>query len=286
MYGISLQGMSQRKALQTFKKLKQGLVTLKLKSRFNELNGTADSEELNVTLDKTPDAGLGLELIVLIDAIGGYHDDGPHLLTFGRGPSSPLDLWCKHLNEGETNTHGEYLTTLKQKKTELARIASGNIETNLQKARDRYNANKTESNIARGDKVMLRRNKTEDSLAPRFAGPFEVLQRNGPNVKLRLTRRDKWMHLDHVKEYLGSSPSLVPITPSVNEPATPDAGTHETGQHGTHSGSSEWEDSTQEDGEVATNDSSTAGPDRRYPERERRPPLHPSRITYHGKKVR
>ena len=70
---MSLQGMSQRKALQTFKKLKQGLVTMKIKSRVNELK-SADYDSLNVILDKTADAGLGLELIVLIDAIGGYND--------------------------------------------------------------------------------------------------------------------------------------------------------------------------------------------------------------------
>ena len=71
---MSLEGMSQRKALQTFKKLKQGLVTIKLKTRFLEGENSATFELRNVILNKTADAGLGLELIVLIDAQGGYLD--------------------------------------------------------------------------------------------------------------------------------------------------------------------------------------------------------------------
>ena len=71
---MSLEGMSQRKALQTFKKLKQGLITIKLKSRFLESENKANYEMRNVTLHKTADAGLGLEVILLIDADGGYKD--------------------------------------------------------------------------------------------------------------------------------------------------------------------------------------------------------------------
>ena len=71
---MSLEGMSQRKALQTFKKLKQGLITIKLKSRFFESDISANYELKSVTLNKTADAGLGLELILLIDAEGGYRD--------------------------------------------------------------------------------------------------------------------------------------------------------------------------------------------------------------------
>ncbi|KAI6661895.1 hypothetical protein LOD99_9666 [Oopsacas minuta] len=72
--GMSLEGMSQRKALQTFKKLKQGLVTIKLKSRSLQPELSANFVLQNVILNKTADAGLGLELIVLIDARGGYLD--------------------------------------------------------------------------------------------------------------------------------------------------------------------------------------------------------------------
>ena len=71
---MSLEGMSQRKALQTFKKLKQGLITMKLKSRISQSNNTTWYDQRNVTLYKTADAGLGLELILLIDADGGYKD--------------------------------------------------------------------------------------------------------------------------------------------------------------------------------------------------------------------
>ena len=151
----------------------------------------------------------------------------PHMLAFGREPLSPLDSWCKHLRDGETNTHGEYLATLKPNRAELEEIAEENIKTNLQRERERYNASKTTSDINEGDRVMLRRNKMEYSLSPKFDGPFDVLWRKGPNVKLRLPRRDKWVHLDHVKRYSGSAPSVIKAThgqmltsPEVLTPAT------------------------------------------------------------------
>ena len=42
-----------------------------------------------------------------------------------------------------------------------------------------------------GDLVFLKRQAREDSLVPRFDGPYRVLDRNNSDVKLRLPRRDK-----------------------------------------------------------------------------------------------
>ena len=58
---------------------------------------------------------------------------------------------------------------------------------------------------------MLKRNMLQDSLAPRFDGPYTVIGRKGPNVKLRLATRDKWVHLNHCKEYVGGQPAVVQI---------------------------------------------------------------------------
>ena len=50
----------------------------------------------------------------------------PNLLNFGREPASPLDAWCNHLGEGERNSQGEYLETLRRKRVELRDIAFEN----------------------------------------------------------------------------------------------------------------------------------------------------------------
>ena len=41
----------------------------------------------------------------------------------------------------------------------------------------------------------------KDSLSPRYNGPFLVIERRGPDVKLRLANKDRWVHLNNVKKY-------------------------------------------------------------------------------------
>ena len=121
----------------------------------------------------------------------------PHLLTFGREPHSPLDAWCSNLSEGGRNSHEEYLETLEKKKEELESIARSRIERNLSKARQRYNSGKHE----KGDMVMLKRSLVQDALSPRYDGPFQVIKRRGPDVKVRVAAKDRWVHLNNVKRY-------------------------------------------------------------------------------------
>ena len=133
----------------------------------------------------------------------------PHILTFGREPHSPLDAWCENLSEGERNSHEEYLHTLKKKKGELEKIARDSIERNLSKVRQRYNAGKRETEVDKGDMVMLKSNITKDSLSPRYDGPFLVIERRGPDVKLRLTNKYRWVHLNNVKKYAEPNQSMM-----------------------------------------------------------------------------
>ena len=128
----------------------------------------------------------------------------PHLLHLGREPRSPLDAWCTRIHEGERNNHGEYQEALRRKRSELRSIAQENITKNLGKARARYNQGKRESDIAAGDQVMLKSGQLKDSLSPRYTGPYEVVERRGPDVKVRLKRRDKWVHIDNTKRFRGS----------------------------------------------------------------------------------
>ena len=127
-----------------------------------------------------------------------------HLFHFGREPASSLYLWCSNLGVSERKCQGEYLETLRMKRLELREIAIENSKRNLAEARRRYNANKKESDLGKGDRVMLRRSAIQDSLSPspRFSGPFEVLEIKGPDVKLQLRRMNKWVHLDNVTKYI------------------------------------------------------------------------------------
>ena len=84
----------------------------------------------------------------------------PHLLHLGKEPHSPLDARCTHVLEGERNSQGEYLESLKRKRSELRSIAQENVSKNLEnvsknlgKARSRYNEDKRESNIVVGEQV-------------------------------------------------------------------------------------------------------------------------------------
>ena len=102
------------------------------------------------------------------------------------------------------------MRALERKNEELHKIAEENIERGLAKVRDRRNLWKLEADLRKGDEVMFKRNRVQDSLSPRYDGPFEVLERSGPDVKLKLETKDRWVHLDNVKRYSGSGHATVP----------------------------------------------------------------------------
>lgn len=68
-----------------------------------------------------------------------------------------------------------------------------------------------------GDLAFLKNEEPSSGLEPRFHGPFEVLSVKGVNVKLRIGRQDRWVHLNRVKRYMASPatsyavPGAVPL---------------------------------------------------------------------------
>ena len=71
---------------------------------------------------------------------------------------------------------------------------------------------------------MLRNNARLDSLQPRYYGPYEVMDRTGPDVKIRIHKevrnrsgrrytrhKNKWVHLDRCKEYYRASEIVHPL---------------------------------------------------------------------------
>ena len=133
----------------------------------------------------------------------------PHMLTYGREPPCPIDAWCKVLKGEEVNSHSEHLELLKRKQAEIETIARENADRNLQTARERYNKDRAESQVVAGDFIFLKRQARVDSLTPKFDGPYQILVRREANVKLRLPRRDKWVHLDNCKRYTGDLPQVI-----------------------------------------------------------------------------
>ena len=114
-------------------------------------------------------------------------------------------------------------------------IAQENIARSLERARELRNKGRVELSVAKRDMVMARNNARHDSLDPRFYGPYEVMDRKGPDVKIRIPKgnkwerggevqytryKKKWVHLDRCKQY---SPAPQLGTP----PKNPDYGTPE-----------------------------------------------------------
>ena len=125
-----------------------------------------------------------------------------------------MDAWCHGLEVGKCNSHGHYLDELKRKQAELNAIAEENVAHNLKKAREHCNKGRVSSYIRKGDTIMLRNDSKHDSLDPRYRGPYEVMDREGPNVQLHIQREvkdrngrvsirhgNKWVHLNRCKEY-------------------------------------------------------------------------------------
>ena len=207
----------------------------------------------------------------------------PHSLHLGREPRSPLDAWCTHMQEGERNSHGEYLEALRRKRSELLSIAQENVSKNLGKARARYNEDKRESDIVVGDQVMLKSGQLKDSLSPRYTGPYRVLQRRGPDIKIQLERRDKWVHVDNVKRFRGSQDST-DLRPDETQVDLVPANTDGEEQQQLQSPESSEAELEEQDGyaneqTAHTHVSQTFGD--RYPQRNRRPPKR-LKITFPG----
>ena len=146
---------------------------------------------------------------------------------------------------------------------------------------------------------MLKRSMVQDSLAPRFDGPYTVIRRKGPNVKLRLATRDKWVHLNHCKEYVGEQPAVVQVRRGSGEDNPMDGGHIARGENSHNEqpelGSSHEESTYESDSEYpngvtdlneresSTEDGAETGGTstdlRRYPARTRRRPTHLSDYT-------
>ena len=175
------------------------LLMVDLVTRYVELQPLRD-QEANSILEAFEQGWTRLNKVHMNAIKNETSRPSPHILTYGREPRSPLDAWYDNLGNSETNSHEEYLQA--SKREELCGIAQENIDRNLVRVRDCYNLGKSGTDFNKGDKVMLKRNMVQDSLSAKYEGLFEVLERSGPDVKLQLAVKERWVHPNNVKKYV------------------------------------------------------------------------------------
>ena len=122
---------------------------------------------------------------------------------------------------------------------------------------------------------MLKSGQLKDSLSPRYTGPYEVVERRGPDVKVRLKRRDKWVHIDNTKRFRGSEDLTDLHSDETQVVSVPTEGTNGEDQQQLQSPES-LEAQQEEQDEYTTEPTgythaSLTSIDR-YPQRNRRPP--------------
>ena len=68
-------------------------------------------------------------------------------------------------------------------------MARESIEQTLAKSREGVKERRTETQVGKGDMVMLWNCARHDALDPRNDGPYEVLDKKGPDVKIRIRKQ-------------------------------------------------------------------------------------------------
>ena len=132
----------------------------------------------------------------------------PHMLAFGRQPRAPIDMLITADNSDPPNS--QYLQRLVEKKEELIEIARSNHGDSRRVAKKNYDKSKktSDSDITRGDWVLIKKEQRTDSLDVKFEGPFEVLERRGVIIQVAGSRSEKWIHLNRCRKYEGASPVI------------------------------------------------------------------------------
>ena len=127
------------------------------------------------------------------------------------------------LGGGKTQSTRRILRWLQEEASRTECYRRENVARSLKRVRELRNKGRVRSNISKGDKVMLHNNARLDSLEPRYYGPYEVMDRTGPDVKIRIHKevrnrsgrrytryKNKWVHLDRCKEYYRASEIVHP----------------------------------------------------------------------------
>ena len=137
----------------------------------------------------------------------------PHMLCYGRQPTSPLDAGLRLRDSSRRESPQEYVDSLQKQRDELYQLVRENDRESQAKAKMQYDRSKKPATIKEGEHVFVRKGARSDGLEPMFEGPFKVLRRQGATVKVDMGRSAKWIHLNRCKLYVREdSGSIVPST--------------------------------------------------------------------------
>ena len=147
----------------------------------------------------------------------------PHMLTYGRQPRTPTDLWAETREMSGGSSPLEYLESLQERQESLTEEVITNEARSFESIKQRYDRGKRDTSIAPGDKVLLERGKKQDSLTTKFEGPYTVTGQRGANIQLDLPGGRKWYHANRCKRlegkesWLAQTKDPVTIDGNVNE---------------------------------------------------------------------
>ena len=149
----------------------------------------------------------------------------PHMITYGRQPRVPTDLWAEH-RDASSDSLGEYFKSLQERQESLTDIVTTNEARSFANTKERYDRGKRYTRVAPGDMVLRERGK-QDSLATKFERPYRVTGQRGANIQLDRPGGRKWYHANRCKRleknesWLAQTRNLVTTDGKINEEPEP-----------------------------------------------------------------
>ena len=207
------------------------------------------------------------------------------LLMTGRQPLSPVDAILTEDCMGGLRVPQQHIEELKDTKRELQALARERDGISKERMRERYNMSARSSSIKPGDYVFERNETRADSLDPKFKGPFRVIERRGPNLKIERRRGPKWIHANRCKLYEGVGNSIIVNAGVASQPEENVVVTEEIESMESQQGDETEQDNNDNNEGIETDVSGNEGPDevgldaaeqpqRRYPLRARKPKVY------------
>ena len=124
----------------------------------------------------------------------------PHEVMYGDAPNLPLTIMTNS-HEGDTRLNTKtYCEELRCRLDQIWREVGDRLQVQKQKQAEYYNTGKKDKVVDKGDLVYIKDLTRANCLSPKFVGPFKVMWRKGPNVKVMLSaNKEKVIHLNNCK---------------------------------------------------------------------------------------
>ena len=156
-------------------------------------------EEEDVSVYKWPDA---LQQVAFLFNASSCISTGmsPYEVMYGDKPDLPITIMTSSYENDARINRREYCEELKCKLESTWNEVGQKMKVEKEKRAMYYNQGKQNKPAEKGDLVYIKDNARSHCLAPKFVGPFEVLWRRGPNIKVKLhENKEKVVHLNNCK---------------------------------------------------------------------------------------